>query len=110
MFGTRKGDQASVARAFMMAAALPVPFKKAVRVTVRSSDGTVLGEGLLNGFEQLDFLRDQLEIVSSFVILTSGGGPHRTWDLLFQERGSPWDEAQEADGVPAPPAGESESG
>jgi len=70
-------DAAAVARAFQMATGLPTSERVQLRVGVLSADGTMIATGILRGFEQAGFLRDQLQIVgfAEFV-------PPRAIDLL----------------------------
>lgn len=75
----------------MMAVSLPTHSSKLVKVAVRSSEGTFLGEGVLYGSDQVRFLRDQLEIVSSFHVLSSPAARLSGWDLLLQEHGGTFD-------------------
>lgn len=78
-------DPAAIARAFQMAAHLPGEERVRLRVHVLSSDGVLLAGGILRGFEQAAFLRDQLQNLGFFECLPVGAA--RAWgcDILLRQ-------------------------
>jgi len=79
-------DPAAIERAFQMAAHLPTKDKLRLRVGVLSSDGIMLSGGMLRGFEQAAFLRDQLQIVGYFEYLPESLAPSHGCDLLLKQQ------------------------
>jgi hypothetical protein len=56
-------DIAAVQRAFQMANGLPTHDRARLRVGVLAADGLMISTGMLRGFEQVGFLRDQLRLL-----------------------------------------------
>jgi hypothetical protein len=77
-------DAAAVARAFQMATGLPTSERVRLRVGVLSGDGTMIASGVLRGFEQAGFLRDQLQIVGFAEFVPSRPADTLGCDLLLK--------------------------
>lgn len=82
-------DPAGVARAFQMASHLPGDEQVRLRVNVLSSEGVMLAGGILSGFEQAAFLRDQLQILGAFECLPAHVARACGCDILLREGAAP---------------------
>lgn len=75
-----------VMHAFQMAAHLPSEEHVRLRVGVLSSEGLVIAGGELRGFEQLAFLREQLQIIGFFEHLPAPREPDYGCDLVLKQQ------------------------
>jgi hypothetical protein len=82
-------DDAGVAHAFQMAAHLPSQEKLRLRVGVLSVDGVMVAGGVLHGFAQAGFLRDQLQILGFAEHLPASGEPDYGCDLVLKQQPRP---------------------
>ncbi|HYE39497.1 MAG TPA: hypothetical protein VEB23_06185 [Ramlibacter sp.] len=79
-------DDAGVARAFQMASHLPSQEHVRLRVGVLSAEGVMIAGGVVRGFEQAGFLRDQLRIIGFDEHLPSRGEPNYGCDLVLKQQ------------------------
>lgn len=79
-------DDAGVAHAFQMATQLPSHERLRLRIGVLSADGVMVAGGVLRGFEQAAFLRDQLQILGFAEHLPERGEPDYGCDLVLKQQ------------------------
>jgi hypothetical protein len=79
-------DDTGVAHAFQMATQLPSHERLRLRIGVLSADGVMVAGGVLRGFEQAAFLRDQLHILGFAEHLPAHGEPDYGCDLVLKQQ------------------------
>jgi hypothetical protein len=78
-------DDAGVAHAFQMASHLPSRERVRLRIGVLSAEGVMIAGGVVSGFEQAGFLRDQLRIIGFDEHLPARGEPDYGCDLVLKQ-------------------------
>lgn len=79
-------DDEGVMHAFQMAAHLPSEERVRLRVGVLSAEGLMIAGGVLRGFEQAAFLRDQLQILGFAEHLPTPAEPDYGCDLVLKQQ------------------------
>lgn len=79
-------DEAGVTHAFQMASHLPSHERVRLRIGVLSAEGVMIAGGMLRGFEQAGFLRDQLRLLGFDEHVPARGEPDYGCDLMLKQQ------------------------